>query len=97
AQMEFARSRGGDAGAPRLAEPASNRLDVAKRLEPVCGDTARETYLEALAAAMYAGPLSAPDALENVAEAARASVRQVPQLHRPIDLLLSGMADRITG
>jgi DNA-binding CsgD family transcriptional regulator len=97
AQMEFARSRGGEPGAPRLAEPASKLLDVAKRLEPLDGDLARETYLEALAAAMYAGRLGAPGALENVAEAARAAVRRVPKLHRPIDLLLSGMADRITG
>ena len=97
AQMEFARSRGGEPGAPRLAEPASKLLEVAKRLDPLDGELARETYLEALAAAMYAGRLGAPGALENVAEAARAAVRRVPDLHRPIDLLLGGMADRITG
>jgi hypothetical protein len=79
AQMEFASSRGGHKGAPRLAEPASKLLDVARRFEPLDGDLARETYLEALAAAMYAGRLGAPGALEDVANAARASVSRVPE------------------
>jgi DNA-binding CsgD family transcriptional regulator/tetratricopeptide (TPR) repeat protein len=97
AQMEFAGSRGGDPAAPPLAEPASKLLDVANRLEPLDGDLARETYLEALAAAMYAGRLGPPGGMKSVAEAARAAVHRVPTLNRPIDLLLSGMADRITG
>src|SRR6185437_5397276 len=49
-----------------------------------------------LTAAMYAGRLGEPDALPNVAEAARAAVGRVPNLHRPIDLLLSGLANLIT-
>ncbi len=97
AQMEFARSRGGDTGAPPVSEAASQLLDAAKRLENLDDDLARETYLEALAAAMYAGRLGAPGALANVAEAARAAVGRAPKLDRPIDLLLSGMAERITG
>jgi DNA-binding CsgD family transcriptional regulator len=97
AQMEFARSRGGDAGAPRLSDAALQLLDAAKRLESLDDELARETYLEALAAAMYAGRLGEPGALMNVAEAARDAVGPVPKLHRPIDLLLSGMANRITG
>jgi DNA-binding CsgD family transcriptional regulator len=97
AQMEFARSRGGDPGAPRLAEPASKLLDVAKRLEPLDRDLALETYLEALAAAMYAGRLGEPGALADVAAAAQAAVSRVPTLRRPIDFLLSGMADRVNG
>ena len=95
--MEFARSRGGDTRAARLSEAASQLLDAAKRLENLDDDLARDTYLEALAAAMYAGRLGEPGALANVAEAARAAVGRVPELHRPIDLLLSGMANRITG
>jgi DNA-binding CsgD family transcriptional regulator len=95
AQMEFARSRGGDAGTPPLAEPASHLLDAAKQLETVDAELAREAYLEALAAAMYVGRLGGPGALVNVAEAARAAVDSAPELHRPIDLLLSGMANRI--
>jgi len=47
AQMEFARSRGGDTGAPPVSEAASQLLDAAKRLENLDDDLARETYLEA--------------------------------------------------
>ncbi len=97
AQMEFARSRGGDTGAPGLAEPASQLFNAAKQLETLDDDLARETYLEALVAAMYAGRLGEPGALANVADAARVAVGRVPKLHRPIDLLLSGWANRITG
>ncbi len=97
AQMEFARSRGGDTGAPPVSEAASQLLDAAKRLENLDDDLARETYLEALAAAMYAGRLGEPGVLASVAEAALAAVNRVPTPHRAIDLLLSGMANRITG
>ncbi len=97
AQMEFARSRGGDTGAPRLSDATLQLLDAAKRLESLDDELARDTYLEALAAAMYAGRLGDPGALMNVAESARAAVGRVPKLQRPIDLLLSGMANRITG
>ena len=97
AQMDFARNRGGDSSAPQLAGPASQLLDAAKRLENLDDDLARETYLEALAAAMYAGRSGEPDALANAAEAARAAVGPASELHQPIDLLLSGMADRIAG
>jgi hypothetical protein len=95
--MEFARSRGGDTGAARLVEPAAQLLNAAKRLEPLDDGLAREAYLEALAAAMYAGRLGEPGALVSVAEAALAAVGRVPTPHRPIDLLLSGMANRIVG
>jgi DNA-binding CsgD family transcriptional regulator len=97
AQMDFARGRGGGAGAPRLSEPASQLLNAAKRLHTLDDDLARETHLEALAAAMYAGRLGEPGALARVAEAALEAVGCVPMPHRPIDLLLSGMANRITG
>jgi DNA-binding CsgD family transcriptional regulator len=96
AQMEFARSRGGELGSPPLAEPASQLLEAAMRLENLDDDLAREAYLEALTAAMYAGRLGEPGALPNVAEAARAAVGRVPNLQRPIDLLLSGLANLIT-
>ena len=96
AQMEFARSRGGELGSPPLAEPASQLLEAAMRLENLDDDLAREAYLEALTAAMYAGRLGETGALPNVAEAARAAVGRVPNLQRPIDLLLSGLANLIT-
>jgi DNA-binding CsgD family transcriptional regulator len=46
---------------------------------------------------MYAGRLGDTGALVNASEAARAAVGRAPKLHRPIDLLLSGWANRITG
>jgi len=97
AQMEFARSRGGGTGAPRLIDSAVQLLSAAKQLETLDDALARETYLEALAAVMYAGRLGDPRVLADVADAARAAVGRVPKLQRPVDLLLSGMADRITG
>lgn len=97
AQMEFARSRGGDADAPPISEAASQLLEAANRLETLDDDLARETYLEALAATMYAGRLGEPGALGKVADAARDAIGRVPVLERPIDFLLSGMANRISG
>jgi hypothetical protein len=49
AEIAFARTRGSDA--PALL------LDAARRLEPLDAAMARETHLEAMAAAMYAGRL----------------------------------------
>jgi DNA-binding CsgD family transcriptional regulator len=97
AQMEFARSRGGEAGAPRLSETAPLLLDAAKRLENVDDFSARETYLEAFAAIMYAGRLGDPEALSDAAEAARSAVDRVPEQPRAIDWVLKGMVERITG
>jgi DNA-binding CsgD family transcriptional regulator len=96
AQMEFARSRGGDTGAPTVGETAPALLAAAKQLENVDAYAARETYLEALAAIMFAGRLAEPGALMNAAETARASVERKPELPRPVDFLLKGIAERIT-
>ena len=50
-------------------------LEAARRLEPLDATMARETYLEAIASAMFAGRLgTGPDERE-VAAAARASNR----------------------
>ncbi len=97
AQMDFARNRGGDTSAPRLAGPASQLLTAAKHLETLDDDLARETYLEALAATMYSGRLGEPGALANAAEAANAAVGTVSELDQPMDMLLSGLANRIGG
>lgn len=96
AQIEFARSRGGDPDGRPLSDAAAELLGAAQQLDGLDDDLARETYLEALAAAMYAGRLGATGAVEKVAEAARAALDRVSELHRPIDFLLRGMADRIT-
>lgn len=95
AQMDFARSRGGGAGAPRLAEPSAQLLNAAQSLETFDDELARETYLEALAAAMYAGRLGGLGALAKAAETARAAVDRASKLHSPMDLLLSGVTNRI--
>ncbi|MUL63664.1 LuxR family transcriptional regulator [Mycobacterium sp. CBMA 234] len=96
AQMEFARSRGGGPGVRPLSDSVSNLLAAAKHLEALDESLSRETYLEALAAAMYAGRLGTPGMLVQVAEAAAAALGNVENLRRPIDLLLSGMTSRIT-
>ena len=64
AQIAFARRRGRDA--PPLL------LEAARRLEPVDAAMARETYLEAMAATMFAGRLGTGPEQREVAEAARA-------------------------
>jgi DNA-binding CsgD family transcriptional regulator len=86
AQIAFASRRGRDA--PPLL------LEAARRLEPLDAAMARETYLEAIASAMFAGRLgTGPDERE-VAEAARASTR--PPTLSAADLLLNGLVTRFT-
>jgi DNA-binding CsgD family transcriptional regulator len=97
AQMEFVRSRGGDTGAPQLSDTVPALLDAAKRLETLDDFAARETYLEALAAIMYAGRIGEPGALADAAEAARDAVSRETELPRPVDVLLKGVAERIIG
>jgi DNA-binding CsgD family transcriptional regulator/tetratricopeptide (TPR) repeat protein len=95
AQMEFVRSRAGEPGAPRASEAAAQLLSAGERLEGLDDDLARETYFEALTAAMYAGRLGEPGRLTTVAQAGRAAVSRARELTRPIDFLLSGMTSRI--
>ncbi|HET9974590.1 MAG TPA: AAA family ATPase [Streptosporangiaceae bacterium] len=87
AQMALAEWRGSDA--PRLL------LDAAKKLEPLDSGLTRETYLEALGAAIFAGRLDCGLSVREAAEAARTAppARQPP---RPVDLLLDGVATRLT-
>ena len=87
AEIVYARRRGNDA--PPLL------LDAARQLEALDAALARETYLEALGAAMYAGPLNSDSGLRQAAEAARAAPA-APQPPRSIDLILDGMATRFT-
>jgi DNA-binding CsgD family transcriptional regulator len=87
AQIAFVFSRGSDA--PPLL------LDAARRLEALEPALARETYLEALGAAMYAGRLYADSGVLKVAEAARAAPA-APQPPRSIDLVLDALARRCT-
>ena len=70
-------------------------LNAAKRLEPLDVGLARETYLEALQAAMFVGRLARGCGVLEVAQAAR----QAPASSQPpriADLLLDGLALRAT-
>ncbi|MGB3484236.1 MAG: helix-turn-helix transcriptional regulator, partial [Mycobacterium sp.] len=96
AQIEFTRSRSGEPGAPRVADAATQLLRAAQRLQPLDGEAARDTYLEALAAAMFVSRFGAADGSAVVAEAARSALEPLPSVVRPIDHLLHGMADRIS-
>ena len=87
AEIAFARTRGGDA--PALL------LDAARRLAPLDAAMARETYLEAMAAAMFAGRLGDGPSVREAAEAARAGP-PAPQPPRAADLLVDGLATRFT-
>ena len=83
----FARTRGRDA--PGML------LDAARRLAPLDAAMARETYLEAMAAAMFAGRLGDGPSVGEAAAAAKAGP-PAPEPPRPIDLLLDGLATRFT-
>ncbi|HEY7438784.1 MAG TPA: LuxR C-terminal-related transcriptional regulator, partial [Acidimicrobiia bacterium] len=87
AQILFARRRGSDA--PSLL------LDAARQLEPLDAALARETYLEALAAAIFAGRLRRGCGVLEVAEAARTACSGEPAT-RATDLLLNALATRFT-
>ncbi|MFI6296544.1 ATP-binding protein [Nonomuraea sp. NPDC050790] len=84
-QIAFARRRGGDALAPLL--------DAATRLEHVDAGQARETYLDAMGSAVFAGRLGEPGALRKVAEAAGAAPPG-PNPSRPVDTLFDGLVAR---
>jgi DNA-binding CsgD family transcriptional regulator len=65
-------------------------LEAARRLEPFDLELARETYLVAWAAAGFAGGLDDRDVLLEICRAVQALPR--PDLPRPLDLLLDGLA-----
>jgi DNA-binding CsgD family transcriptional regulator len=85
--IAFSSSRGTDA--PPLL------LKAARQFEPLDPRLARETYLDALAAATFAGRLALGGSAREVAEAARAAPSP-PRPARPPDLLLDGLALLVT-
>jgi DNA-binding CsgD family transcriptional regulator len=85
ARLAFSRTRGGDASALLL--------DAARRLAPLDAGLARETYLEAIEAAIFAGRLGGRPGLPEVAAAAR-DAPPAPRPPRAVDLLLDGLATR---
>jgi DNA-binding CsgD family transcriptional regulator len=70
-------------------------LSAARRLEPLDAGLARDTHLEALWAAMWAGHLGLPGGVVAAAEAARAAPPG-PQPPRGVDVLLEAFALRLT-
>ncbi|WP_457057521.1 AAA family ATPase [Kribbella sp. CWNU-51] len=87
AELAFSLRRGNDA--PPLL------LSAAKHLKTLDPELARETYLEALGAVIFAGRLSSGHGVVEAAEAARAAP-PAPQQPRAIDLLLDGLVARFT-
>src|SRR4051812_26196513 len=87
ARISFAADRGSEA--PTLL------LAAAKRLEPLDVPYAREIYLDALMAALFAGRLGGVEDARQVAAAALAAPRPQPP-ERASDLLLDGLALLIT-
>jgi len=84
AQISY-NSRHGNQALPML-------MAAARRLEPLDGNVARGTYLDALSAALFAGRLASGPGpgMRQVAKAARAA--PPPQAAGKVDLLLEGMA-----
>jgi DNA-binding CsgD family transcriptional regulator len=86
-QISFAATRSGEA--------AALLLTAAERFRKVDPDLARATYLEALTAAIFAGPLAGPGASPvEVAEAASVAPRALQP--RGPDLLLDGLVALLT-
>ncbi len=96
AQIAFVRT-GGTKRVPGLTigpEAPGLLVDAAKRLEPLDAELARETYVEALTAAMW-DPENADCGVRQAAETARAAPPG-PQPSSLIDLLLDGLTARFT-
>jgi DNA-binding CsgD family transcriptional regulator len=85
-QIAFASSLG--TSAPPLL------LNAAKRLERLDPELARETYLEAWGAALFAGRLASAGSMVEVCRAATSAPR--PTRPRASDVLLDGLATHVT-
>jgi DNA-binding CsgD family transcriptional regulator len=86
-QIAFEQQRGSDAA--RLL------LSAAGRLAPLDASLARETCLEALLAALWAGDLDRPGGVLAAAEAARGAP-PAPEPPRAVDVVLDALAIRLT-
>jgi DNA-binding CsgD family transcriptional regulator len=89
AQLAFATSRGGEA--PLLL------LGAARRFEPIEASLARETYLDAISAAAFAGRLATPGGHVLEVAAAAASAPRPAHPPRACDLLMDGLAANFVG
>jgi DNA-binding CsgD family transcriptional regulator len=79
----------------RINEAARLLLSAARHLEPLNADSARETHLEALGAAIWTADLGRAGGLREAAEAARAAPPG-PGPPRVVDVLLDAFALRLT-
>jgi DNA-binding CsgD family transcriptional regulator len=86
-QLAFASTAGGEA--PALL------VKAARQLEPVDAALARQTYLDAWYAAMFAGRFAGAGNLDEISRAARAAVPPAGA-PRPPDLLLDALAVLVT-
>ncbi|HMJ36598.1 MAG TPA: AAA family ATPase [Baekduia sp.] len=83
---------------PRGSDAPPLLLEAARRLAPLDAELARETYLDALCAALFAGRLGRDAGVLEAAKAARAAgaAGSSPGAARAPDLLLDGLAVLIT-
>jgi DNA-binding CsgD family transcriptional regulator len=79
----------------RDSDAAQLLLSAARRLEPLDAALARETHLEALIAAIWAGDLDTPNGFREAAAAARAAPPG-PEPPRAVDVMLDALAMRLT-
>ncbi len=79
----------------RGLEAAQQLASAARQLEPLNVKLARQTHLEALGAAIWAGDLDRPGMILQTAEAAR-DAPSLPGPPRPVDVLLDAFAIRLT-
>jgi DNA-binding CsgD family transcriptional regulator len=95
AQIIFARSGSVIPGLTVGPQPPALLLEAAKRLERIDVELARETYLDAMTAAMRSGSLSPGRGVKAVAVAARAAPAG-PEPPRTVDVILDGLTARFT-
>lgn len=88
AQLAFMSSRGADATALMLA--------AAERLRTLDSNLARETYLDAFSAALFAARLSGAIGVREIAQAARAAPQPSAEAATAADLLLDALVE-LTG
>jgi DNA-binding CsgD family transcriptional regulator len=80
---------------PSFHPDAARRLvHAARRLAPIDAALSRQTYFEAIQAALFAGRLGHEDGLQAAGEAAL-DAPPAPVPPRPVDLLLDGWATRL--
>jgi len=77
------------------SDAAALLLDAARRLAPLDARQARDTYLEAIEAAILAARLGSSSELSEVAAAAQ-NAPPAPHPPRAIDILLDGLTARLT-